>query len=78
MTTPKIKNIYQYLTIIVMMTTLSSSDFLAVNCRDNLSLEASNLEQIKQYEGCEATVSGLINSTYTKISLKSLLTILNR
>ena len=78
MTTPKIKNIYQYLGIIVIMTTLSGCDFLALNCRGDLSLEASNIEQIKQYEGCEATVSGLINSTYTKISLKSLLTILNR
>ncbi len=58
MTLPKI------LAIVMMMTILSSCDSIFTHCSANLSLEATNINKIKEYEGCEATVSGVITSTH--------------
>lgn len=46
------------------MTIISSCELISPDCPSNLTLKAENIEKIKRYDDCEATISGIISSTY--------------
>ena len=58
------------LTLIITAIAISSCNLLPAECSSDLAFSASNMSKIKRYKGCEATVSGLVYTTYMPESKK--------
>lgn len=66
----KNKPIFIMLTVMITAIAIGSCNLLPAECSSDLAFSASNMSKIKRYKGCEATVSGLVYTTYMPESKK--------